>query len=75
MVSPSDLSVSSGEDPDTIAQQTTTLVDNGRWRLWNNGKGIERTIKFKTFKTTWVLPSHSSPPFLCPTTNTAPRIS
>jgi 4a-hydroxytetrahydrobiopterin dehydratase len=57
MVSVKDITPSANEDPETLATQTTDLVDKGQWRLCNEGKGLERVLKFKTFKTTWVNPS------------------
>ena len=54
MVEVKDLSPSSGEDPENLAKETTELVDHGHWQLCNNGKGLERVFKFKTFKATWV---------------------
>lgn len=54
MVDAKDISPSQGESADDLAAQTTTLVDQGRWKLWNDGKGLERQFKFKTFKATWV---------------------
>ena len=49
-----DLSLSQSEDNDAVTRQATALVDGGRWRLCNDGKGLEREFKFKTFKATWV---------------------
>lgn len=54
MVEVKDLSISPGADAEALVRETTALVDDGRWTLWNEGKGLERTIRFKTFKTTWV---------------------
>ena len=54
MVKTEDLSISAGEDPSTITAQATELVDEGKWQLCNNGKGLERGFKFKTFNATWV---------------------
>jgi 4a-hydroxytetrahydrobiopterin dehydratase len=56
MVEVKDISPSAGEDPEVLARQTTELIDHGRWRLCNDGKGLERLFKFKTFKATWVGP-------------------
>lgn len=53
MVQLSQITPSSGEDPEVLVKDTTALVDNGKWRLCNAGKGLERSFKFKTFKTTW----------------------
>jgi 4a-hydroxytetrahydrobiopterin dehydratase len=54
MVQASEISPSQGESIDTLVSQTTALVDSGRWTLCNNGKGLERQFKFRTFKATWV---------------------
>jgi hypothetical protein len=54
MVSASDISPSRGENTEELTKQTTALVDSGRWKLWDNGKGLERQFRFKTFKATWV---------------------
>ncbi|KAI9731086.1 MAG: hypothetical protein M1818_007943 [Claussenomyces sp. TS43310] len=47
---------SSGEDAETLSTSLASLAEaeGGRWRLMTNGKGVERTFKFKTFKKTWV---------------------
>lgn len=62
MVQASEISPSQGESIDTLVSQTTALVDSGRWKLCNNGKGLERQFKFRTFKATWV--SHCVPSVL-----------
>jgi hypothetical protein len=54
MVSASDISPSRGENTEELTKETTALVDSGRWKLWDNGKGLERQFRFKTFKATWV---------------------
>ncbi len=54
MVSAADIKASSGEDVDSLARETTRLVAEGRWQLCNDGKGLEREFRFKTFKATWV---------------------
>jgi hypothetical protein len=54
MVSASDISPSRGENTEELTSQATALVDSGRWKLWDNGKGLERQFRFKTFKATWV---------------------
>ena len=54
MVQASEISPSQGETIDTLVSQTTALVDSGRWKLCNDGKGLERQFKFRTFKATWV---------------------
>jgi len=69
MVSASDISPSRGENTEELTTQTTALVDRGRWGLWENGKGLERQFRFKTFKATWVCTNcmmliHSSTPIL-----------
>ena len=35
-------------------KESSEKLDRGRWQLSPNGKGLEREIRFKTFKTTWV---------------------
>lgn len=55
MVAASDISPSKGENVDSLVSQTTALVDSGRWNLCDNGKGLERKFKFRTFKATWVI--------------------
>lgn len=54
MVSANSLSPSPREDAEDLATQTIALVDHGRWNLCNDGKGLERVFKFKTFRATWV---------------------
>lgn len=54
MVEVRDISPSQGEDADSLVQDVTKLVDNGRWKICNEGKGLERQFRFKTFKATWV---------------------
>lgn len=54
MVEAKDISPSKDEDSDSLARDVTKLVDNGRWTVCNEGKGLERQFKFKTFKATWV---------------------
>ena len=54
MVTTSAIKPSTGSDSATLTQQTTDLVDHGRWRICNDGKGLEREFKFKTFKAAWV---------------------
>ena len=54
MVNANDISSSEGEDSNGLANEATALIDGGRWQLCNNGKGLERQFKFKTFKATWV---------------------
>jgi len=54
MVQASEISASQSESIDTLVSQTTALVDSGRWKLCNDGKGLERQFKFKTFRATWV---------------------
>ena len=54
MVEAKDVSASEGEDAVNLAKEAANLVDKGRWRLCNDGKGLERQFKFKTFKATWV---------------------
>lgn len=54
MVEAKDITASEGEHVESLAAQATALVDEGRWKLWNEGKGLERQFRFKTFKSTWV---------------------
>jgi 4a-hydroxytetrahydrobiopterin dehydratase len=54
MVEVKDIHPSSGDDATTLATEATRLIDHGRWRLCNDGKGVEREFRFKTFKATWV---------------------
>ncbi|KAI5360805.1 Putative pterin 4 alpha carbinolamine dehydratase [Septoria linicola] len=53
MIKAEEISVSAGDDPQSITEQATELVTQGKWQLCNEGKGIERGFKFKTFKATW----------------------
>lgn len=54
--------LSSTYDPTRAIQDLTPLLqsptsnskESGKWALTPNGKGIERSFKFKTFKKTWV---------------------
>ena len=52
----SQLAVSLGQDEDEIVSRLDSLLNdvNGRWSLTNDGKGLERTFRFKTFNSTWV---------------------
>lgn len=49
---------SQNEDPEVLQKALESLLvdknGGGKWRLSKDCKGLERTIKFKTFKTTWV---------------------
>ncbi|EME41260.1 hypothetical protein DOTSEDRAFT_73618 [Dothistroma septosporum NZE10] len=45
--------ISQGETTADVIRDATALIDHGRWELCNNGKGLERGFKFKTFKATW----------------------
>ena len=49
-----DIVPSAGEDAEVLARQTTELVEQGRWKLCNGGKGVERWVVFKTFGAAWV---------------------
>ena len=40
--------------PSLTTSLSTLLHPDGRWQLTPKGNGVERTIKFKTFKKTWV---------------------
>ncbi|KAK5108956.1 hypothetical protein LTR62_007671 [Meristemomyces frigidus] len=53
MVQRHDLSISEHNNEDQVAQEATALVDHGRWRLSTDGRELERTFKFRTFKVTW----------------------
>lgn len=54
MLRKDDLTIADGEEGNGVVEEATALIDNGRWSLCNDGKGLERSFKFKTFKTTWV---------------------
>lgn len=58
---PVEVEYSAGEDAKQMAEQLKPLLaeNGGRWTLTEDGKGLERDVKFKTFKTTWVSPSIS----------------
>jgi hypothetical protein len=47
---------SAGEDEVKIANEVSSLLSThgGRWTLTSEGKGLERSFRFKTFKKTWV---------------------
>ncbi|KAK1818195.1 hypothetical protein LTR12_007347 [Friedmanniomyces endolithicus] len=49
----SELKVSSDSDTSRILTEATQLVDNGHWRLCDQGEGLERNFKFKTFAAAW----------------------
>ncbi|KXT08219.1 hypothetical protein AC579_8679 [Pseudocercospora musae] len=53
MVDASAVSISQGEDQATVLAQASELVDHGKWQICDDGKGLERGFKFKTFKTAW----------------------
>ena len=63
MVDAKSIKPSGSEEAQTLATEATQLVDNGRWQLWNEGRGLERQFRFKTFKATWVPNPSSSPLF------------
>nr|POF13078.1 hypothetical protein CFP56_10226 [Quercus suber] len=48
------LQISSGENAEDVRAQATALIQSGRWQLCDEGRGMERTFKFKGFKSTWV---------------------
>lgn len=54
MLNASELSISEGHDAQAVTQGASQLIDNGKWRLCNEGRGLEREFKFKTFRATWV---------------------
>jgi hypothetical protein len=47
---------SEGEDIEHISKELARLIHRTErnWALSENGKGLERSFKFKSFKTTWV---------------------
>jgi len=49
---------SEGEDGAELQRSVEPLLvdGGGQWALSRNGKGLERQIRFKTFKKTWVCP-------------------
>ena len=47
-------SISANSDEDKVIAQARTLIDTHKWTLCNDGKGLERAFKFKTFNATWV---------------------
>ncbi|KJX97692.1 pterin 4 alpha carbinolamine dehydratase like protein [Zymoseptoria brevis] len=53
MLHPSSLSISPGSDLETILRDASSLVETGKWKLCNSGKGLERSFKFKSFNKTW----------------------
>lgn len=42
-----------GSDEALLSQQVESLASN-RWSVTQDGQGIERSFKFKTFAKTWV---------------------
>nr|POF04143.1 hypothetical protein CFP56_21898 [Quercus suber] len=48
------LQISQGEDAEAVREQAAALVQGGRWRVCNEGRGVEREFRFKGFKVTWV---------------------
>ncbi|WPH02004.1 putative pterin 4 alpha carbinolamine dehydratase [Acrodontium crateriforme] len=53
MSSLKDLKISQGHDGQAVTEAATALVESGKWQVCKQGKGLERTFKFKTFKATW----------------------
>jgi len=54
---PPQISCSAGEDFAQVTRETTPLITSetgGRWQLTDDGKGLERGFRFKTFRATWV---------------------
>jgi 4a-hydroxytetrahydrobiopterin dehydratase len=47
---------SAGEDEEQLSRDATALVTEGqgRWKVTDDNRGLERTFRFKTFKATWV---------------------
>lgn len=50
-----------GEDEARLTRKLNVLLEErgGRWRLTEDGKGIERCFRFKTFDSAWVTGRHS----------------
>lgn len=42
-----------GSDEATVGKELNSLI-SGKWTLTEDGQGIERSFKFKTFAKTWV---------------------
>ena len=56
--------MSEGQNKEELLENLRPLLqsEGGRWILTSDGRGLERTFHFKTFKATWVsLPSNSAP--------------
>ncbi|KAF2224655.1 transcriptional coactivator/pterin dehydratase [Elsinoe ampelina] len=52
------ISISAGYDEDEVKQAAADLTSSEsrearRWHVTSDGKGLERVIRFKTFKATW----------------------
>lgn len=45
---------SEGSDEALLTKDLDSLRANNRWTLTQDGQGIERSFKFKTFAKTWV---------------------
>jgi hypothetical protein len=47
---------SAGEDEEQLGRDAAALVTEGqgRWKVTDDSRGLERTFRFKTFKATWV---------------------
>jgi len=50
-------SISANSDEGKVIAQAQSLIDSHKWTLCNDGKGLERAFKFKTFNATWVCTS------------------
>lgn len=48
--------ISDGQDTEELHRNLYLLLHSrgGRWRLTADGKGVQRTFTFETFKRTWV---------------------
>ncbi|KEQ71790.1 transcriptional coactivator/pterin dehydratase [Aureobasidium namibiae CBS 147.97] len=46
---------SAGEDEEQLGRDAASLTTGGqgRWRVTDDNRGLERTFRFKTFKATW----------------------
>jgi len=47
---------SAGEDEEQLGRDAAALTTGGqgRWKVTDDNRGLERTFRFKTFKATWV---------------------
>ena len=50
-----DIAFSANADHEQLSKAIQRLVlPNGKWILCNDGRGVERSFRFKTFKAAWV---------------------